>query len=95
MPKFKNILIYSLIIFITMLIAEQGKDRMAEYNYEVKLSNHAYINGFEKEISGKDINYHSPAPDIRSALLSRASSGNTPPSGCPTGKPLSVVVSAT
>ncbi|MBN2280267.1 MAG: hypothetical protein JXQ65_06790 [Candidatus Marinimicrobia bacterium] len=49
---------------------------MIEQTYDLNISDHGYLTGFLRPLSGQEMLYHSMSPDITSALLVRANSGN-------------------
>jgi len=64
-----------ILIILTLLLSIVVGQSQVEQIYELKISDHGYLTGFKKAISGQEFSYHSMSPDITSALLVRANSG--------------------
>ena len=64
-------------LFMILCLANHvwGQSMLQAQTYDLILTDHSYINGYEKTISGTSIDYPFPSSDIRSALLVRATTG--------------------
>ncbi len=67
--------VFFLSLISNIVFADEDFGQMEVHSYPLKISEHQYVNGYKKSISGSTINYHSPSPDIQSALLVRATDG--------------------
>jgi len=75
--KLKSIFIF-FVFFVWISNQLFGHDEFGHMDiqsFPLKISEQNFVNGYNKSISGGTINYHSPSPDIRSALLVRATDG--------------------
>ena len=80
MRKQQTAFVIVMLSFVTNLLMggfampsqNQTKDDFFDLKY---FSSHRYLKGFVKAISGQNFDYHSPHPDVRSSLLSRATNG--------------------
>jgi len=66
--------IFLLLFLIILFACNKGIENQVESNLDQFWSDHL-IAGFENKISGVEFNYHSPHPDVRSSLISRATDG--------------------
>ena len=57
------------------LFAHGDMGEMDVQSFALKISERNFVNGYSSSIAGATIKYHSPTPDIQSALLVRATDG--------------------
>lgn len=76
--KTLNVIIIMVCTFMFFANNGYGKndpDYMSKRSYPLDTGNSTYFQGYDNSLAGSTIEYHSPSPDIQSALLVRATDG--------------------